>query len=188
MAYQLPDMVRRERRSFDLAGQSAGPPFDPTVYGIRPIFANSRINRGLTCDYDIVNGRLEVVRVQFVTRHATSRIGNNHAISNQRDDGAFQVEYDELNLPLAYTGGLLLGSFIIERLIVPFGIQPAWKYREVHELQFIEGSLVEEWDRSADVAQLRDSLADKVRDLWFDEDARHWHRNCFNEEYPWRAW
>jgi hypothetical protein len=70
-------------------------------------------------------------------------------------DVVFGCRYTDCPEPLNYTGGLLLGRNLISELSVNQGFSPAWKYRQVHELVFEDGVLIEEHDRSAQMAKIR---------------------------------
>lgn len=69
--------------------------------------------------------------------------------------------YQDVNLPIKLTGGILIARDFIGELYVHMGFHPAWKFREVHELIFEDGKLIEKMDLSAKMAEIRDELADK---------------------------
>lgn len=60
-----------------------------------------------------------------------------------------------LAIPIPFTGGMLLGQGFIDRLYVHMGFHPAWKYTRVVELRLDGGRLVDQCDRSAEMAELR---------------------------------
>ena len=66
--------------------------------------------------------------------------------------------YDALRQPVEFSGGLLLGADFIRALYVHMGFQRAWKYENVYEVTFERGRLVEERDRSHEMASFREKL------------------------------
>jgi hypothetical protein len=88
---------------------------------------------------------------------------------------------------IGYTGSLLLGHDFIRELYVHMGFHPAWKYREIHELVFDKGRLVNAADRSTEMAMLRDSLSgtkDAPGSI-MNEDVAAWVERCFSLKYNW---
>src|SRR5262249_17791255 len=107
------------------------------------------------------------------------------------DDGGtrlFDAVYEGLAHPVQYSGGLLLAADFIEEWYVHMGFHPAWKYREVHELVFRDGDLVQEADRSEQIAESRQELRDRplepVRGAR-RADIKRWIERCFSQEYRW---
>jgi hypothetical protein len=62
--------------------------------------------------------------------------------------------YRDLDQPVSFTGGLLLGSGL--RLGDPISIMPLpWNYERVLELLFEQGRLVDAFDRSGELERMR---------------------------------
>ena len=66
------------------------------------------------------------------------------------------------------------------------GFHPAWKYRRVHELQFIDGQVAATEDLSEQMEDVRRRI--KTRDLQPDHDApdaevQKWIEDCFSLDY-----
>ncbi|BAY13467.1 hypothetical protein NIES2098_66620 [Calothrix sp. NIES-2098] len=84
-----------------------------------------------------------------------------HLISNktetQWESSDFKI--DNLRELIPFTGGLLIGDDFIREMYVHMGFHPAYKFRNVYELIFDNGQLIEEHDRSSKMAQLREMLS-----------------------------
>jgi hypothetical protein len=68
------------------------------------------------------------------------------------------------------------------------GVHPAWKFRQVHELLFERGQVIKEADRSAEMAEFRQMLADRPLEPTDPEDRQEvmrWIERCFSLEYKW---
>ena len=67
----------------------------------------------------------------------------------------FNVVYEDLRLPVSFTGEMLIGDRFVRELYVHMGFHPAWKYRDVLKLTFERGRLIDKRDVRAEMAQLR---------------------------------
>ena len=94
--------------------------------------------------------------------------------------------FEDVNLPLNYSGGLIIAKGFIRSLSVHMGFHPAWKYEEVYELVFDAGELKTESDLSSRMAAIREkagvdaaesgkNLSGKEIDLWM--------KDCFQRDY-----
>jgi hypothetical protein len=75
----------------------------------------------------------------------------------------FNNYYEDLNLPLDYTGSLLIADGFIQDLYVHRGFQSAWKFETVIELVFDAGRFIEAVDRSERMAAVRRAKTDDRR-------------------------
>lgn len=97
-----------------------------------------------------------------------------------------QYYYENLNLPLPYSGGVLIAQGFIRELYVHMGFHPAWKYETVYELIFDKGGLEEERNVSAAMAQIRQRLSETPLrpDYTADEDEiKRWIDGSFRLDY-----
>lgn len=76
----------------------------------------------------------------------------------------FRSAYFGLRLPIKYTGGVLIASYLIESLYVHAGFHPAWKYRSVIELLFNDGYLENTIDRSESMEEIRNLFIEPIFD------------------------
>jgi hypothetical protein len=72
----------------------------------------------------------------------------------------FDVEWRDLDHPVPFSGGLLVGDGFIEDLYVHMGFHPAWKFTHVRELIFDAGQLKELRRLDAEMAQFRSAATD----------------------------
>jgi hypothetical protein len=92
--------------------------------------------------------------------------------------------YEDLNLPLNFTGGILLAKDFIQELYVHMGFHPAWKFGTVYELIFQDGKLIEKRNMSKKMAEIRNKLSDKPLKPDFSEtDLHEWIDSTFKLEY-----
>jgi hypothetical protein len=85
-----------------------------------------------------------------------------------RDDRLFLETFESrgdiprpaaLDQPVPFTGSMIMGAGFVDDLKVHMGIQAAYKYRKVIQLEVEEGRVLNSVDLSGEMAELRDRLA-----------------------------
>jgi hypothetical protein len=96
------------------------------------------------------------------------------------------TQAENVGLPIVYSGGLQIGKDLIRGLYTHRVFPSAWKFSQVHELVFDQGSLVEARDLSDAMALLRARMRDEPqRDPMSARDQiTDWIRRCFRRTYP----
>ena len=85
--------------------------------------------------------------------------------------------YENLEYPIAFTGGLLLGRGFINDTYVRMGFHPAYGFRHVVELWLNEGQVVTRVDRSREMEEVRITM---VRGDWNGTHSLpEWIESCF---------
>ena len=64
-----------------------------------------------------------------------------HGAAASIGNDGFNTHYRHIQVPIEYSGGLLIASGFLEELNSNRGFHSAWKYDEVHELRFEQGRL-----------------------------------------------
>lgn len=101
------------------------------------------------------------------------------------EDIPFEYLYEDLDLKIPFTGGLVIAKGFISRLYVHMGFHPPWKYTTVYELIFKDGRLLEERDISLKMTEIREEMMKKplrpgVKDF---EVLANWIDNSFSRKY-----
>lgn len=163
MTAQINDTFRYREREYALAGISEGVLFDPSLLGLEPVATCTACWRGYQAVFALSGSRLvlDALHVNLVRPGMDVKSEEGPMIhgvkprSPRARDDWFNSHYEGLDYALDYTGGLLLADGFIQRLYVHMGFHPAWKYERVVELIFDAGILVQEHDRSAQMAEVR---------------------------------
>jgi hypothetical protein len=185
---QFSDTVKYRGKDYALAGKNGIGLFDIRDQGLHPHAGCTACWRGFVCEYEVEGRRLLLDSVSTWLEEPAPKLFGIPARKRQDDREIFGTVYRRLRQPIPYTGGLLLGDDFIEELYVHMGFHPAWKYREVHELEFEDGELVREADRSAEIAEFRRDLSERVLEPGLEdseEDVKRWIERCFSQEYRW---
>lgn len=194
MTAQIPDYFQLNYNEFDVTGVNGSGLFDPLYYGLTPIGINSMCWRGQICKYELVqknlvmrdlwvsNGKLE----KGVFQSQTGPIINDiQPISGERSDCHFNCWYRNLNIQVAFTGGLLLGKDFFSDRYEWIAFRRPWQFQIAFELIFDDGRLKCCNDISQTMERVRDQVEEKLLSPFIDErhQAREWIKETFNLDY-----
>ncbi|MCE7010338.1 hypothetical protein LWC34_47175 [Kibdelosporangium philippinense] len=157
MTAQVPDEVFFERGWYSLTAVDGTGLFDPEAHDLEPMTVSSSCWRGHICGYAVSEGRL-LLRDLIIASEDPPPLIRKVVPVRDGDEDDQQWLYQNLEIPVAFTGRLLIGDGDIKgRPYLNMGFKPAWMYREVHELTFKAGALVDAADRSAQLAAVRET-------------------------------
>lgn len=209
MTAQISDKIKYQGEFYKLAGLNGTGLFDPISQGIKVVSITTACWRGYYCIYEIADQALYLTQVNLglsrddweaiecgecpklfgktprsYTVHGRSRDLHTGEIETSWESPDFMV--DGLWELVLFTGGMLLGDDFIEEMYVHMGFHPAYKYRIVYELVFEGGRLVEEYDRSEKMIEIRQMISSEP--LQPDANAsldemEEWVKQCFSLEY-----
>jgi hypothetical protein len=193
MTAQISDIVRYLDRNFSLSGVKGTGLFDPRQHGLEPQMLSTACYRGFICTYRVVDEGLYLEELRVGLSHEQKQAinaGKGPLLFGQKPhtgpDHHSRIMYSGLHSPVAFSGGLLLADGFMRELYVHMGFHPAWKFREVHELLFEEGMLVEAVDCSAAMARVRERMKQqplKPGAKASEKDVEAWVERCFRLDY-----
>ena len=140
--------------------------FDPYALGLEPQGMCTACWRGYLATFGLdANDRLVLADLLInldedpdAPTEAPPELNSVSAEPANDDEDLFQYRYLELNLPLAFTGGLLIATGFLEAYYEHMGFHPAWKFQRVIELTFQAGQLTGRRDVSELIARLREQI------------------------------
>lgn len=187
---QIPDIFRFENEEYAIAGVN-GEIFIPEKWGIHPVGMCSANWKGYLIIYvlhddKLVLNQLRVSLGEFNERDFTPKMGPEINGTQPEYDPLQEPNnsYEDLNLPLNFTGGILLGKDFIQELYVHMGFHPAWKYKTVYELVFQDGKLIEKRNLTEKMEEIRFKLTDKPLKPDFSKtDLQEWIQSTFRLDY-----
>lgn len=165
MNVHFSDTVHFLGREFAVAGCDGLGLFEPCMHGLRPVMTSSRCCRGYRCRYAVAAERLILDEVAIGldgrdaedARHGLgpSLLGRvpcpDDSCEDEDDhDGAF-YRYERLAQPVVFSGRLLVGSGLTPG---GSGLPAACRFRNLLELIFESGRLVQVVDHSARIARV----------------------------------
>ena len=201
MTAQISDEFLLDGTTYAVAAASEDGLFDPADLGLSPTGASTANYNGYVATFAVLRQRLTLRRLraslyvegEHWVRFPGPPIFGVYPNDESSDPFGFNNVYEGLDLPLGYSGGLLVADEFIRPLYVHAGWHAAWKYRRVVELVFVNGRLTERVDRSKGIAEIRDVFAkelgpDRAVGSVSRKDAEEVVGRVFDRDYGLTTW
>lgn len=207
MTAQVGDIYKYENRSYTIVAMSNRPYFDPADFGLEAHASSTACYRGYWCEYAVVNDTLILQNLflhnqdkQYPTfcnidvspEEFTEHTVYIHKRTEQRKVPKYMGHrvYENVNLQIPYTGKLLLGDDFIQEYYIHMGFQRAWAYRELIELVFEEGLLVEYTNLNHMAQAIRDTINQDGNSRLFPDltNLPKFIDEIFSLDYAAKAW
>lgn len=188
MTSQIPDVVVLEGVEHELVAVDGTGLFQPYDHGLRPVGTSTANHRGYQARYAVRDARLlldSVVDVGLEAARQGAPLDELPRIAGiaPTEDG-WGLSYLGLDLPVEFTGGLLVAEGFLPEHYVHMGFHPAWKYERVHELIVEDGQVLRQVDRSEQMAEIREDIVTGERaDPDATGDVVTWIRRTFERDY-----
>ncbi len=209
MTAQIGDIYKYQKKEFTIVALSSAMLFDPKNFGLEPHARSTACWRGYWCEYSIENDELllkdlylfnsedkypplngvEVSPQEFVEYECYS--GNKKKREKITSPAHFGHRvYKDINMPIPYTGKILLGDGFMREYYIHMGFQRGWAYKKLIELVFEEGILLECNDLSHIAKAQRESMKqEKVNPRRPDgENIPKFVEDSFSLDYADKAW
>jgi hypothetical protein len=135
--------------------------FEPPMVDLYPAYRNPSVcSRGYHCVFALSGPRL-VVDTFHVNLHGGKAGHAVNGVEPKVKQGMLNNSYAGVGYPLEFTGGLLLGHGVVAMFRACKAIRDLQRllaYESLLELTFHNGALVASFDRSSQVAELRQQL------------------------------
>ncbi|MDB5340116.1 MAG: hypothetical protein JWN70_5735 [Planctomycetaceae bacterium] len=196
MTVQTPDLFQYRDIEYDVVGVSNGELFDEYSLDVELVSPSTSCARGYQAIFRIADHHLVVNTLLLcVYREGPANpaepgplILGAEASDPSRFSEGWDYQYNDLDHRLDYSGGVLIGDGFVPEFIMPLCQPRAWDFINVSELIFYRGILVEQFDRTAEVAEIRRQAGsprtrtDRSELLWGAQLDR-FIRGSFAEEY-----
>lgn len=186
MTAQAPDIVRHQGIEYAVTAVDGTGLFEPSALGWQPLPTSTGCWRGFLCEYAIRDDMLVLDTLELGPDEAGTVPPPLHGVQPQPQDST-AWSYECRDLPVPFTGRLLLGDEFVPAGYLNMGFLPAWCYADVLEVVFDAGRLVASHDRSAELADVRSRLDGDGTRPAPDEDRRAWIKRTFSLsfDYSW---
>ncbi len=184
MTAQITDRVVYQGESYQIIGVKGGLLPAPQSFGIVPQMMSTACYRGYFVEYACEGSRLFLSEMTVRAAEYKPINGVEVQIGGTFNSG----QYFDIDLPLKFTGGLLIAKDFISARYVHMGFQKPTSFQTVIELLIEDGKIVEVLDHSRKVAQMRDEM-EKMPAPGFDDprmQSRHlqeWIQWTFSLDY-----
>ena len=188
MTAQISDNFLLDQTEYVLAGISGKELFSPQAFGLTPVASCTACWRGYQAVFTILKEQLHLHTLSLNVKDDNELPALGNATAERIDSHFLTWRYEQADVAMDYTGGLLLGQDLIRKLSVHMGFQKVWKYERVVELIFENGRLIRRLDQSAKIAEIRETMLarmankkGKVHGLY--DDAAQFVADAFDRGY-----
>lgn len=159
MTAQISDNILYSNNEYSIAAIEKEWPFDPQNYGFQPKPTHTACYRGYYCEYSILGEHLVLskLRIGLDESKKPTFIGVEAQKSKYFKFDGF-CEYSDVNLPIEYTGGIVIGRDFLQEFYIHMGFHRPHCYRYVLELLISKGKLVEFIDHSKRMEEVREMV------------------------------
>lgn len=155
MAAQIHDSILLQDQKFSIVGVNGNGLFGLADYNLHPLPSITSCWRGYVCGYKTVANRFILHTLQINLEQQGPLINGVEPFFAR---ATFNNTYNDLNMPMDFSGEILAGDKFIRELYVHMGFHPAWKYETVYELVISHGDVLDIKDVSKQMAQLRQQM------------------------------
>ncbi len=193
MTAQFSDIVFFREEEYALTDLQGDDLFHPSQYDMHPDSTCTACWKGFVASYAVKQDKLilknldinlEKSRKKYFWSSDNPEINDKKPSDGEALYGLFDYHFQDVDLPLSYTGWMLIGEGFIQKLYVHMGTHPAWKYKKVYKLEFEKGELVASHDVSKAMAGYRKKFKDNGEepgkfsgghepDVWIDNYLRN---------------
>jgi hypothetical protein len=163
MSAQLPDRFIFQGKEYDVISFSPKKLFDPDQWGLEPSSPHGACLRGTLATFALKDDLIQLKDLRYWThRPPVQGMVAGRLIHEDEAGECPGYLYEGINAVIPWSGQLVLGRSFFWPLLLPRGFQPAWKYKEVMQLVFEEGSLRAFGDMSKKLARVRAEVLETV--------------------------
>jgi hypothetical protein len=161
MTAQIGDKYFFDGDAYSIVAMSERLSFNPVDYGLTPRFACTACWDGYWCDYDISEKGILLKNLYINCADNSYPETNGVSVSDfseeEHNHWGHHV-YENINIPMKYSGKIVVGKGFIQKYYIHMGYQRAWAYETLVELVFEKGVLTQKIDHSGVAEALRKSL------------------------------
>lgn len=169
MTAQVGDSFKYKQRQYNIVAISNPLEFSPQQYGITPEANCTACWAGYWCEYEISDKG--IILESFYVNSKDDYYPEINGVLPLGKDKDFECMghhyYKGVNIKMPYTGKIVVGKDFMNEYYIHMGYQRAWSYKELKELVFKDGVLIEVVDHSAVAAELRKQIK---------EDPEFWNK------------
>ena len=150
MTAQIGDIYKYKKKEFTVVALSSVMLFDPKNYGMEPHASSTACWRGYWCEYAIEDD--ELLLKDLYLYNSDDKYPPLNGVEEYKCQGGKKIimkahfghrVYKDVNIPIPYTGKILLGDGFMREYYIHMGFQRGWAYKKLIELVFEEGILLE---------------------------------------------
>lgn len=160
MTAQIPDYYIYKNDEYKIVALSKSMNFNPQNYGIIPEeWISTACYRGYWCTYCIEDKILYLKNLSVICKDDIyPSFRGVHASKLEEVGFSDYYVYKNVNMPMQYTGRIVLGKDFLREYYIHMGYQRAWSYETLLEMVFENGVLLDVIDHSNEMKEIRKKI------------------------------
>ena len=151
MTAQISDSCVYKNKRYEIIGIEGGEIFSPSLFNMVPQMIHTACRRG---HISIFEFRKDLLYLQQLS--IREKEGYYPVISGVKADiTEYLANYENLNMPLSFTGKLRFAKDFVKDLYIHMGFQKASAFKKVFDFTLNKGLITEVLDRSEEAAKIR---------------------------------
>lgn len=151
MTAQISDTLKYQNQEYEILAIENKFPFKPQDHGFNPVMMHTACYRGYYCLYAI---KEEKLLLSELTINQEEKLPIWRGVKPIQKNFT-ELTYSGLDLPIEYTGRLIIGKGLIEKFYQHMGYQQPHCFEEVLEFKFNSGKLDKLKDKSKKAKKIR---------------------------------
>lgn len=161
MTAQIGDKFTFRGSDYSIVAISTPIQFNPVNFGIIPMSIGTACWAGYWCEYDISEKGI-ILKNLYINAKDDNYPAINGVEAMGDEEGEFKYMghhlYKDVQIPMKYTGKILVGKDFLREYYIHMGYQRAWAYQTLMEFIFEEGVLLDTVDHSQMAEKLREEM------------------------------
>lgn len=159
MTAQISDQIFYCNENYSIVAIENEWSFTPQSYGLKPVATSTACYRGYYTKYSVIDDYLLLNQLN-IGLNETKLPPFNGVVA--RKSKYFKLnsfyEYSDVNLPINYSGGLIVGFDFLREFYVHMRFHRAHCYKQVYELIFDKGKLIESINHNKSMEEVRNNI------------------------------
>lgn len=174
MTMQIEDKIEYLNDQYTIIKCEKDEIFEPGDYGFSPTPLSTACLKGYFCKYSIENDYLILFQLNIGLETENPPVLQGISATNIEEHSSNWM-FEKVNLPLNYSGGIIIGRNVVDEIYNPFGFWRPHCYEYVFELIFEKGRLVKTFDHCKYMLLIREIIRNSRQVVkksigYFEED------------------
>lgn len=186
MTAQVGDKFTFRGSNYSIVAISTPIRFDPANFGITPMSIVTSCWAGYWCEYDISEKGI-VLKNLYINAKDDNYPAINGVEAMKDKKGKFEYMghhlYKDVQIPMKYTGKILVGKDFLREYYIHMGYQRAWAYQTLVEFIFEDGILLDTIDHSQMAEKLREEMKKTGKPPYTELDIPSFFKDSSSQDF-----
>lgn len=153
MTAQIGDIFKYRKDKYCLANMSEGFEWHPSDFGLNPESCTTACHRGFFCEYTIKDNQLFLTELCIHCKNEKypllfGKSCDRDKFMRPKENLLGHCTYSNINIPIEYTGTMLLGNDFIEKYYIGWSVELPHGFKKLFAVEFEKGKVIGEQELS----------------------------------------